>query len=210
VLALAPPLTRPSKLPDSVRIVSGFEPMSENFVRYMELVPWLRGVGTWIMRTLYVRISAFVLAELHMDSEESLQMFARYIAQSDPKLACLRAVREFALVARVSDAELRHALSGALQRIAFSESAQITVCWGSADTWLDVAACHERLLQKLELAEVPASRLHVHVLANVGHGVTRDDSPCHAQLAPWLWEAVEHACGAGSTTREGVEMELRS
>ncbi|MEY4580325.1 MAG: hypothetical protein RL701_5028 [Pseudomonadota bacterium] len=193
ILSLAPPLTRPNTLPASVRTIGALEPIAENFLRYLELQPWLRGFGTWVLRIFYLRFSAFVLAELHMDDPASLGLFARFIAQIDPKVACLRAVREFGLLCRVSDAELRHALSGALQRLAVSDSARVIVSWGAEDTWLEVERCRARMAEKCEQQGVPSARVSSHVLPGIGHGLGRGAEQEYSQLAQWLWQLTQHA-----------------
>lgn len=207
VLAMAPPLARPARPPHSVVNIGGFEPVIENFVPYLELLPWLAPLGRWITRDLYVRFSGFTLAELRMASAPSLAMFARYVAAADPVLACLRSVREFALLGRVSDAELRHATSLALQRYAFSETAHVTVCWGAEDAWLDVAPCRERLVGMLERHGVPEGRIEAHVLPGVSHGVSREPGQDFAPIAAWLWRACEHARGGQRAESYGFNRE---
>ena len=210
VLALAPPLARPARPPQSVLNIGGFEPIIENFVRYLELNPWFAPIGAWITRDLYVRFSAFTLAELRMLSDAALVMFARYIKGADPTLACLRSVREFALLGRVSDAELRHATSLSMQRFAFSETAHVTVCWGDEDPWLDVAPCRERIEAMIERHGVPPERVDVHVLRGVSHGISREPAQDLTQIAAWLWRACEHARGGERGPSYGLKMESAS
>lgn len=193
VLAMAPPMKRPTRPPHSVLNIGGFEPIMENFISYLELNPWLLPMGRWITRELYVRFSGFILAELRMVSDASIAMFARYVHAIDPKLACLRSVREFALLGRVSDAELRHAVSMAMQRFSFSESAHVTVCWGDEDAWLEVGPCRERLESMIARHAVPSERVEVNTLKGVSHGVSREPAQDYRQLAAWLQRACEHA-----------------
>jgi len=195
VLAMAPPMTRPKRPPHSVLNIGGFEPIMENFMPYLALNPWLLPMGRWITRDLYVRFSGFILAELRMVSDASVAMFARYIQAIDPTLACLRSVREFALLGRVSDAELRHAVSMAMQRFSFSDSAHVTVCWGDQDAWLEIGPCRERLESMIARHAVPSERIEVHTLKGVSHGVSREPAQDYTQLAAWLYRACEHARG---------------
>jgi hypothetical protein len=207
VLAMAPPMARPKRPPHSVLNIGGFEPIMENFIPYLELHPWLWPLGRRIARDLYVRFCGFTLAELRMVSDHSIAMFARYVTASDPTLACLRAVREFALLGRVSDAELRHATSMAMQQYAFSETAHVTVCWGQDDAWLEVPPCRERLEAMIARHGVPAERIDVHVLSGVSHGVSREPTQDFEPIAAWLVRACEHARGGQREQSYGFKME---
>ena len=193
VLAMAPPCARPERAPHTVLNIGGFEPIIENFVPYLELHRWFQPIGAWITRDLYVRFSGFTLAELRMGSDEAISMFARYVRETDSMVACLRSVREFALLGRVSDAELRHAVSMAMQRYAFSETARVTVCWGQDDAWLDVGACRERMESMIARHAVPSERIEVHTLSGLSHGVSREPQQDFAPIAAWLSRACEHA-----------------
>jgi len=193
VLAMAPPLARSGRPPPTVVNIGALEPNTENFVRQIELAPWLAPLGVWLLRDLYLRFSSFVLAELSMVSEASIALFARYVATSDPQQACLRAVREFALLGRVSDAELRHVVSGAMQRLAVTDAAYLCVCWGSCDAWVELEPSRARLIAMRERHEVPAERLRISVLPGVNHGVGREPDQDFAALAALCWEVCEHA-----------------
>jgi pimeloyl-ACP methyl ester carboxylesterase len=197
VLAMAPPAARPQRAPHTVLNIGGFEPIIENFVPYLELHRWFQPIGAFITRDLYVRFGGFTLAELRMANAAAVELFARYVRQSDPTLACLRSVREFALLGRVSDAELRHAVSMSMQRYAFSESAHVTVCWGDEDAWLDVPACRERIEAMIARHAVPSERIEVHTLRGSSHGVSREPDQDFTPIAAWLVRACEHARAGG-------------
>lgn len=197
VLALAPPFARPGGRPPlSAMNIGGFEPIIVNFSTQLSLVPSMRPFGRWLVRDLYLRFSAFVLAELRMVSEASIAMFARHVAALDPVDACMRAVREFALLGRVSDAELRLVVSGVTQRLARTPGAHAIVCWGQDDTWVEVEPCHALLRSLLERDRVPRERVHVVKLPGLTHGVGREPDQDFAPVAALLWEACEHASRA--------------
>jgi hypothetical protein len=210
VLALAPPFAHSHGRPPASAInIGGFEPIVVNFARQLELSPWLRPFGRAIVRDLYLRFSAFVLAELRMVSEASVAMFARHVTELDPIDACMRSVREFALLGRVSDAELRHAISGVTRRLARASSAHAIVCWGQDDSWVDVEPCHALLCTLVERDQVPKERLRVVKLPGLDHGVGREPEQDFAPVAALLWEACEHASRAASPapTSEGARTE---
>jgi pimeloyl-ACP methyl ester carboxylesterase len=196
VLAISAPLARPHKAPHTVINIGSFELITENFVRMLRLLPWLTPMGTWLLRSLYIRFCGFVLAELNMVSADMIAMYARYIAACDPNQACLRAVREFALLGRVSDAELRHAVSGATRRFAETDAAKVILCWGENDAWVDVGLCQERLQAALTRQEVPAERVRMVVFDGLNHGVGREPDQDFTALSALLWELCEHAHGS--------------
>lgn len=193
ILAMSPPLSRPSKAPATVINIGGFEAIAENFVRLMALGPWWRPFGNWLLRALYVRFTAFVLAELRMDDAAMLAAHARYIASRPARHLCLRAVREFALLGRVSDAELRHAVSGIVQRLSYSEQGRAVVCWGTEDSWVEVEPCRARLEAIREREGLSEAQLSVHLFEGVDHGVGRQVDEDFARLAALLWQLCEHA-----------------
>ena len=194
VLALAPPFARPfGRPPLSALNIGGFEPIVVNFSTQLSLLPPMRPFGTWLVRDLYIRFSAFVLAELRMVSEASIAMFARHIAALDPVDVCMRSVREFALLGRVSDAELRLVVSGVTQRLARTANAHAIVCWGQDDTWVEVEPCHALLRSLLERDRVPRECIHVVKLPGLSHGIGREPDQDFAPVAALLWEACEHA-----------------
>lgn len=205
ILALAPPLAKPHALPATVYTIGALEPIMENLLQLLAAAPWLGSCANWITRRMYVRFSAFVLVELRMVDPTALELFARFVRQTDPKQACLRAVREFSLLCRVSDAELRHAVSGVLQRLAFCETAHAIVCWGDADRWVPVERSRDRLLEKLAQQAVPRTRVEVNILPGLGHGLSREPAYDYAQLAACLWRVVEHA-NARDVRDQGMRM----
>jgi hypothetical protein len=193
VLALAPPLTHPARKPASVLNIGGLEPVMENFTRLLAIERWLQPFGRFILRELYIRFSGFVLAELQMVSRASIAMFGRFVHGCDQERTCLRAVREFALLGRVGDIELRHAASSALQRMRDNPRAHAVVCWGSRDPWLELEPCRARLAQLIERHEVPRERVRIELMQGVGHGIGREPAQDFARLAALYWEACEHA-----------------
>lgn len=199
VLALSAPLARPASAPLTVLNIGAFETVTEHYVHQTALFPWATAFADFLFRRIYIRFCAFVLAELRMVSEAQIAMYARYIARCDPKLACLRAVREFALLGRVSDAELRHALSGAVRRLSSADGARVLCGWGKDDPWVEIEPCVASLGVALERHGVPAERVTLHVLAGVGHGISREPGQDFGEVAALLWQACEHAMRAPST-----------
>jgi pimeloyl-ACP methyl ester carboxylesterase len=192
VLALSAPLARPARAPLTVLNIGVLESATEHYVHAIELMPWWTAVGDFLFRRIYIRFTGFVLAELNMSSEASIAMYARYIHSRDPKQACLRAVREFALLGRVSDAELRHAVSGITSRLAAADNARMILCWGRDDAWVDVEPCVARVRAAIEREHLPAGRVTLHVLDGVNHGISREAQQDVRALAALLWQACEH------------------
>lgn len=196
VLSASPPLARPAHPPRTVLNIGWLEPVTENFVRTVALLPWLAPLGNALLHHIYIEFSGFVLAELDMSSDASIEMFARSMKGRDPQACCLRAVREFALLVRVSDAELRQAASAAVRRVASSDRVRIALCWGQGDAWVDVAACRARVQTMIERDGVSAERLSLHVLDDHKHGLGREPHKDFSKLGALLWEVCEHAASA--------------
>ena len=167
-----------------------------NFVRYMELLPWTERLGTALLRDLYIQFVGFVLAELDMASELAITHYGRFIAAQDPRRLCLRAVREFALLGRVSDSELRHAVASIAQHMKHADDVHAIAVWGSADAWVEIEPCVARLREGLERYGVPSTRLRTQLLDGANHGIGRQRDRDFVELAALLWEVCEHAQGA--------------
>jgi len=206
VLSLAPPLCEQHPPPPTVALIGALETITEILVQEQNLWPLLRPLYRWILYRGYVRNCALVLSELEMDDVESIALFGRYLREVEPRAASLRGTREFGLLRRVSDAELRHAISGATRRASHAaDKLRATVVWGLRDAWVDVPPSLERARQAAQKSGVAVAELRLHTLPDWNHGLTRSLDRDFTELARWLREAVCFVTAeAEQTAREAV------
>jgi hypothetical protein len=192
VLSLGAPLRKQARVPFTVWSIGALETITDIMTRELALWPLLGPLYRAIIGAQYLRNCARVLAELEIDDPETVALYARYVSETDVCQASLRGVREFALLRRVSDAELRHAVATVVRRAA-NPALQVcsTMVWGERDVWVDVAPSLERAREACERGGLPESRFGLYTLASWNHAVGRSLDQDFTPLAAWLWRACE-------------------
>lgn len=171
-VALSPPTRGDIPWPASVRDVGLLEPGADATIR-LPLPKPLRIFRHAGFLRAYVRVTGAMYHELNIDDDGTLDLLARYLRQSRPTETCLRALREYALLARVSDAELRQAYAGFAERAAGDGRVHLSLCWGEGDVWMPHAACRQRIQDLIDRHRVPPERLQLHTLPGWNHCVGR-------------------------------------
>jgi hypothetical protein len=205
VLAMSPPVRSDFGRPLTVRTIGALERGCELLLRVAGERGVLRRLTDWWLGRLYLHNTAFVLAELQMYEQETAERFAHYLSTRQPGPACLRAVREFGLLSRVSDAELRHVMGGVAERAAASPGLHLTLCWGEADVWLPAERCMQRSRDALQRGRVTPERAELRLLSRWNHGIGRQPEGDYGELAGVIWDACERAAAAAASTDGTVD-----
>jgi hypothetical protein len=205
VLAMSPPVRSDFARPLTVRTIGALERGCELLLRAAGERGVLRRLTDLWLGRLYLRNTGFVLAELEMYEPETAERFAHYLSTRCPGPACLRAVREFGLLSRVSDAELRHLMGDVAERAAASPGLHLTLCWGERDVWLPAERCMQRAREALQRQRVAEERAELRLLPQWNHGIGRQPEGDYGELAGVVWRACERAAAAAASTDGTVD-----
>lgn len=172
-LALSPPARADYTWPKSVVDIASLEPATSAVAE----LGWMPGpIARFTetrMRHTFMAFSAWVMAELSFACRETLSWVACETMRRPPTVLCLRAVREFVLLTRVPDTELRHAYNAIADRVGACPHLKLTMCWGENDVWIPAHAAKERIDGALERRGVDSERMQTHVLPGWNHGIGR-------------------------------------
>lgn len=203
-LCLSAPTRGDIEWPASVRDIGLLEAGADAALR-LPLPGFLRRFRRARFRHAYARVTAGVYNELSLDNEEMLALLARHIRETSPERTCLRALREYALLGRVSDAELRQGFSDFAARAASEDLVRLTFCWGTQDVWMPHARCRQRVEESLNRHPGADARVTLHSLPGWNHGIARqpeqDFGPVAALMTSacnWLQQPSQKCEGSGS------------
>jgi len=197
-LALSPPARADYEWPRSVTNIASLEASTRAVVELGRMPGFIERFTERRMRHIFMAFSAWVMAELSFATEQTLGWVACEALQRPPAQLCLRAVREFSLLTRVPDTELRHAYSSIAERAAACPHVKLTVCWGQDDVWIPAQPAKERVDAALQRHGADADRIQTLVLAGWNHGIGRELDKDFAPLATRVrahceWVARQHA-----------------
>jgi len=197
VLALSAPLGMPQRIPAAIRTIADFVDV---LVRFADVWPQLFMVVqsrlSWIIRQIYVMLTALILRHHGVYDVHALARNARDLFDHGVLQGSLRAAREFRLLLRVSERELslyRQMMARALLR--HHDRFFVSLVWGKNDVWIDAERCRAHVLEAIH-KDMPELALSTAVLPDQGHLLSARDHDRHEFYQASLARVVDAALSA--------------